>query len=81
MSETVTWTALLRVDDDGTAKRLITRLQDALGVAIEVGVVERYWKDESLYRCTFTTPLPNVGEGNPTADVLALAVGSRPVGT
>ncbi len=73
MSETVTWTALLRVDDEGTAQRLLTRLQSALGVEIEVGDVERYWKDETLYRCMFTTPLPNVGEGSPTADVLTLA--------
>ena len=71
MPETVTWTAFLRVNDEATSQRLLTRVQDALGVEITVGNVERYWKDESLYRCTFTTPLPNVEEGSPTADVLA----------
>ena len=72
MPETVTWTGFLRVNDDATAQRLLTRVQDALRVEITVGNVERYWKDESLYRCTFTTPLPSE-QGSATADALALA--------
>ena len=73
VSETVTWSAFLRVKDSATAQRLLARLQDTLGAELVVGEVERYWKDESLYRCTFTTPLPRLADGNPTTDVLALA--------
>ena len=68
----MTWTALLRVNADATAQRLLKRVEDALGVRIKIDEVERYWKDESLYRCTFTTPLPSE-QGSPTADALALA--------
>lgn len=68
----MTWSTFLKVKDEATAQRLLSRLEEALGVELEAREVERYWKDHSLYRCTFTTPLPPVG-GNRTADVLALA--------
>jgi hypothetical protein len=35
--------ALLRVNEDPTAQRYLTRVQEALGVQIHVEDVERYW--------------------------------------
>ena len=52
------WTAMLRVSDEGAASKLLCRLHEQLGLPMKAEETERYWKDETLYRCTFVTPLP-----------------------
>lgn len=49
------WVAFLRVKDADAAHKLLFRIQDALGVPMDLGQVEKYFKDTSLYRCTFST--------------------------
>jgi hypothetical protein len=55
LTVTAAWVAFLRVGDERAARKLILRLQETLAVPLELGAVEKYWKDTSLYRCTFTT--------------------------
>ena len=69
----VAWTTILRAKNEESVRKLVRRLQEVLCVDLDLGDVERYWKDESQYRCFFRTPLPSLSEEGPTASVLALA--------
>ena len=69
----VAWTVLLRVGDEGAATKLLFRLQECLGGDVELGDVVRYWKDESLYSCTFDTPLPTDSGFEVVSAVLEMA--------
>jgi hypothetical protein len=63
---TASWVAFLRAKDPDAARKLLFRIQDALGVPMNLDVVEPYTKDTSLYRCTFTTTV----EANDSADAV-----------
>jgi hypothetical protein len=67
------WVAFLRVKDSGAARKLLFRIQEALDMPIELGEVEQYWKDTSLYRCTFTTAINAVDSPRAVHEVLAAA--------
>ena len=54
------WTAYLRAKDESSADKLLLRLHEALGYEMDVSTLRRYWKDETLYQCIFTTPLPHM---------------------
>jgi hypothetical protein len=51
----LSWVGLLRVNDEGAANKLIFRIRERLNLEMQLGEVEKYWKDETLYRCTFDT--------------------------
>jgi hypothetical protein len=71
----IAWVALLRANDQGGANKLIFRLRERLNLEMHLSEVERYWQDETLYRCTFDTPVPE----DPTAGLVgaALAIAQR----
>ena len=60
--------------------KLLFRLHDALGCAINISELGPYWKDEALYRCVFTTALPvNDERASLVEGVLVLAGKLAPV--
>ena len=74
------WTAFLRAKSEASANKLLFRLHDALGCPIDISERGRYWKDEALYRCVFTTALPVDDERDSLVEgVLALAGKLAPV--
>jgi hypothetical protein len=69
----LSWVAFLRVGDEAAANKLIFRIRERLNLEMQLGEVERYWKDDTLYRCTFDTPLERDGGAALADEVLAVA--------
>ncbi len=59
MRSQIRWQVFLRVSSAEKAARLLQELARALGQEIAVLECERYWKDKSLFRAAFTSPLVN----------------------
>jgi hypothetical protein len=68
MERRIAWVVMLKAKDEGSARKLLSRIQERLGCDMHLGEIARYWKDESLYRCEFELPLP--------ADVVGVADGA-----
>ena len=75
---TVHWVAFLRVNDESAARKLLTRIETRLAVPLDAGEIERYWKDASLYRCTFTTALHAENPATALHAVLGMAARLAP---
>lgn len=69
----LSWVALLRVSDEDAANKLIFRIRERLNLEMQLGEAERYWKDDTLYRCTFDTPVPEDTMAGLVGSVLAVA--------
>jgi hypothetical protein len=68
------WVVMLRASDEGSARKLLFRIQEWLGCELHLGDVGRYWKDTSVYRCEFETPL---SDGVPGVADAALSQAAR----
>jgi hypothetical protein len=73
MATELVWTAFLRVKTEEKANKLLFRLQETLGVEMYVSELGRYWKDDALFRCVFTTPLVAATHGDALSEGLHLA--------
>jgi hypothetical protein len=59
MRNQIRWQVFLNANSREKADRLLQQFARALGQEIAVLECERYWKDKSLFRATFTSPLVN----------------------
>jgi hypothetical protein len=64
----IAWSLLFRVSTRAKAEREFARAEELLGRKLTLNSCERYWKDESLWRCeatcelTATSPKEQIGE-------------------
>lgn len=72
-SVSIAWAALLRVSSEEQANKLIVRIHERLDLPMDLGEIERYWRDETLYRCSFSTRIPDVDEAALVGSALAIA--------
>jgi hypothetical protein len=49
----IRWTAFLRVNSEKKAKKVLHRINEAIGSQIEVIECGKYWKDQSLFKAYF----------------------------
>jgi hypothetical protein len=58
LSSQIQWAIFLRIKAKDKARVLLDRIAQAIDQPTTVSECERYWKDESLFRATLTSPLP-----------------------
>jgi hypothetical protein len=73
MTHPIHWQAFLQVSSREKAERLLSRLGQAIGQEIPIGECERYWKDASLCRVTFTSWLPGADLAPAVVEMLRVA--------
>jgi hypothetical protein len=56
LKTTVGWTLMFRVRSHDKAKVQLRRAEELLGVELDLGTCERYWKIPELWTCSAATP-------------------------
>lgn len=69
----ISWRLLFRVKNQTKALRKIEEVRQAFGRDIEVSANERYWKDQSLWECSFRVLGANGSAADIVFDCLVLA--------
>jgi hypothetical protein len=75
----IEWRAFLRAKGEDSANKLVSRLQETLGQSMRVTELARYWKDDALYECEFTTPLADGSPAETTQAALMVAGQLAPI--
>lgn len=55
----IEWTVFLRVKDERKATKVLTNIEEKIGLKVEGNKIEKYWKDKTLWKADFITYYSN----------------------